>query len=1137
VTSEKFPGSFFGPSTLVALLRHRAEHQGDDPAFIFLGDGETRQRHLSYAELDRQARAIAARLQELNLPGERVLLLYPPGLEFIAALFGCLYAGVVAVPGYPPRMNRSLHRIRAILRDADTRVALSTRAVRHRVKPLAARAPGLRSLRWLATDTLRDGVERGWREPDVGSSTLAVLQYTSGSTGTPKGVMLTHANLLHNSALIAHAFEHTRSGTGVFWLPNYHDMGLIGGVLQPLYVGRPNVLMSPMAFLQRPARWLRAISRYRATTSGGPNFAYDLCVRKITPREREGLDLSSWRVAFSGAETVRAETLEAFAETFGPCGFRREAFYPCYGLAEATLLATGGFVAAPPIVCCVDSRELEKHIAVEVSPDAAGSRRVVGCGRSLRDQDVVIVHPKQRVACGEGQVGEIWLRGPSVAQGYWQRSSDTRRTFRAHLADSREGPFLRTGDLGFLRKGDLFVTGRLKDLIIVRGQNHYPEDIERTVQSCHPALRPAAGAAFAVDTEAGQRLVVVQEIERRGAANSAVAIDAIRRAVDIEHGLIVGNVVLIRAGSIPKTSSGKIQRHSCRRAFLAGTLTEVGRWSDGQDEETERAHTNGHAASPPTATRRRLDRGHEPVLRAPSPLGTTAAAMRDRTAELVLAEVRRIAHHRAHQVRWDSTLGEIGLDSLQRVELQAALEARCGGHIPEHIAPELQTLRDVVTAARQYLGAPRNGRQHVEFAQIPPEHYQVEHFPECVALGRQATLLQAGLENPYFQPQEHLPGGSVRIDGRELLNFASYDYLGLAHDPRVTAAAQEAIERCGTSVSGSRLVCGQRDVHRELEQELADWLGAEAAVAFVSGHATNATTIGHLLSPSDLVVHDALAHNSILQGCRLSGARRMAFAHNDADALDRLLHEVRGQYRRVLVAIEGVYSMDGDVPDLPRFTEVKRRHKALLLVDEAHSLGVLGETGRGIGEHFGVAAADVDLWMGTLSKSLASCGGYIAGSLALVQYLKYTAPGFVYSVGMTPANAAAALASLRVLRAEPVRVQSLRCLADVFLRRAKLRGLNTGACGGTAVVPVIVGDARQCLRLWQAIFARGLSAQPILPPAVPEDGARLRFFITQQHSEAQIHRAVDIVAEELSRLAATPMTKPLEPAPYHRAVG
>jgi len=374
------------------------------------------------------------------------------------------------------------------------------------------------------------------------------------------------------------------------------------------------------------------------------------------------------------------------------------------------------------------------------------------------------------------------------------------------------------------------------------------------------------------------------------------------------------------------------------------------------------------------------------------------------------------------------------------------------------------------------------------------------------------------LNNPFFKVHERVANNTTIIGGREMINFSSYNYVGMSGDPVVAAAARAAIDRYGTSVSASRLVSGETGLHRELERGIADFIGVDDAIVFVGGHSTNETTVGHLFGPGDLILHDALAHNSIVQGSILSRAQRRPFPHNNWRVVDKLLADLRGDYRRVLVAIEGVYSTDGDIPDLPRFIEVSKRHKAFLMVDEAHSAGVLGPHGRGIGEHFGVDPQDVDLWMGTLSKSFGSCGGYIAGCRAMVEYLKYTAPGFVYSVGISPANAAAALAAIRLLTGEPERVASLHERARLFLALARSRGLNTGLSHDSPIVPVILGDSLHCLRLSQAMFDRGINVQPILYPAVEERAARLRFFITASHTEEQIRHSIDVTAEEIERI-------------------
>lgn len=577
-------GSSFEPSTLVEVLRWRALHQPDRLAYTFLLDGETEEVHLTYADLDQRARAIGARLQSLGAYGERALLVYPPGLEFVAGFFACLYAGVVAIPVYPPhspRLDKTLPKFRAIAKDAQPMVALTSSALLSLAENIRTQAPDLQALRWLATDTITSNLAEEWQHPVLSSTSLAFFQYTSGSTATPKGVMLSHGNVMHNSALIEHYFEHTAESRGVIWLPLYHDMGLIGGVIQPLYAGFPVTLMSPISFIQTPRRWLQAISRTRATTSGGPTFAFDLCVSKITPEQRATLDLSSWDVAFTGAEQIHHETLERFVEAFEPCGFRRETFYPGYGLAEATVFVSGGSKAAPPVVFTIQSAALEHNRVVAATEGDDGSKTFVGCGKTLEDQKIVIAHPETWTRCSPDEVGEIWVSGPSVARGYWNRPEDTEHTFRAYLTDTGEGPFLRTGDLGFLRDGELFVTGRLKDLIIIDGYNHYPQDIELTVERSHPAVRPGCCAAFSVDGDGQERLVIVAEMERRyqpkrdQPRDVEAVIQSIKRAVAKYHELGVYAVLLLKPGTITKTSSGKMQRRACRANFLAGSLDVI----------------------------------------------------------------------------------------------------------------------------------------------------------------------------------------------------------------------------------------------------------------------------------------------------------------------------------------------------------------------------------------------------------------------------------------------------------------------------------------------------------------------------------------------------------------------------------
>jgi amino acid adenylation domain-containing protein/thioester reductase-like protein len=565
--------------TLLDLLRARAEQQPDHPAYRYLQDNEADIVTATYAELDRRARGIGAWLETHGARGERVLLLYPAGLDYIAAFFGCLYAGAVAVPAYPPRLNRPVPRIQAIVADSQAKFALTTSAILHNIEQRFEQSPDLQALSWLDTEHVPAGSEAEWRDPNIHADTLAFLQYTSGSTSQPKGVMLTHGNLMHNLKAIRHGFQLDTSDSGAFWLPSYHDMGLIGGILEPMYIGCPSTLMSPVSFLQRPFRWLDAISKYKATISGAPNFAYDLCVDKITPEQLETLDLSAWKLAFCGAEPIRPETLERFARTFGLVGFRASSFYPCFGMAESTLIVSGGYGPCEPRTLTIDRKSLARDKVFEVSPDDSNSLTLVNCGKSIIDQRIVIANPSASTRCAENEVGEIWVAGPSVAQGYWGLDEETRNTFGAHLADTGEGPFMRTGDLGFLQNDELFVTGRLKDLIIIHGSNHYPQDIELTVESSHPALQPSAGAAFSVTENGKEQLVIVQEVTRQGRqADMNEVASAIRQAISEKHDLQAFAIALVKPMSIPKTSSGKIQRRACKTAFLENALEVVGEW-------------------------------------------------------------------------------------------------------------------------------------------------------------------------------------------------------------------------------------------------------------------------------------------------------------------------------------------------------------------------------------------------------------------------------------------------------------------------------------------------------------------------------------------------------------------------------
>jgi 8-amino-7-oxononanoate synthase len=738
----------------------------------------------------------------------------------------------------------------------------------------------------------------------------------------------------------------------------------------------------------------------------------------------------------------------------------------------------------------------------------------------LKDEEVLIVHPETRRQLSDDQIGEIWINSPSCGRGYWERPVETRETFEARLKPDNGKIYLRSGDLGFMDRGELFVTGRLKDMIIVRGVNRYPQDIEATVEHCHPATRSGGAAAFAVTRWDREHLVIICEVERgpKYSNDRGGVFEAIRAAVADEHELPPDAIVLVRGHSMPKTSSGKVQRHACKREFENNELNVIARWSawdDGQNSADEVDETTSSTATPSVASS--MDNGD----------------LAPEVVRAVIHFVKQVGKDRARDVDLDTNIVHLGLDSLERLDIVQSLHTTFGGHLPDDVLQEVETVRQVAAAIQKHVGvtpvtsnfdqldsaAPGSRRKS---GPIPESYYKLEKMPEYLRLlGLQKQITDEGVRNPFFSVHEGRVNNTTMIDGRELISYASYNYLGLSGTPEVNASAKEAIDQFGTSVSASRIVSGEKTIHKQLESELADFLGVEDVITFPGGHATNESVIGHLIGPGDLVIHDSFAHNSIIQGAELSGARRRPFDHNDYESLDSILTEIRKDYRRVLIAIEGLYSMDGDYPDLPKFIEVKNKHKAWLYVDEAHSIGTLGETGRGIAEMQGVDRSEVECWMGTLSKSFGSCGGFIAGNRNLVEFLRYTTPGFVFAAGMPPANVGAALGALRKLKSEPQLVTQLQKNSALFLKLATDAGLDTGiAHAGTPIIPIITGASMKALRLSESLYEHGINAQPILYPAVPEKETRVRIFMTASHTEDQIRKSVEIIAEQWQRIVS-----------------
>ncbi|QLE56266.1 fatty acyl-AMP ligase [Nostoc sp. TCL26-01] len=572
-------------STLVELLRSRATHEPDKLAYMFLVDGKTPGPTLTYGELDRLARAIGAQLQQHKAKGERALLLYPQGLEVMAAFLGSLYAGVIAIPAPPPdagRLKRALPRLRAIVKDADAKFVLTNQHLLSTLQAAKEDFPEFEEMNWFAIEDTDLDLADQWQDPQVSPETLAYLQYTSGSTSTPKGVMISHHNIMHHCGYLQKACGYDAESVSVTWMPYFHDYGLVEGLTVPIYNGHPCYVMSPMAFIKQPLRWLQAIANYRGTHSQAPNFAYEQCVRRVTEEQKATLDLSSWVAAGNAAEPINPRVLEEFFEKFADCGFRWESFAPAYGLAENTLLVSTSPRQVSPVLCLVEKSQIEQNKIVEATSWHEGVRAIPGCGQLVCDTQVAIVNPDSLVRCAPDEVGEVWVADPSVAGGYWHRPQESESTFRAKITrETDTTTYLRTGDLGFMRGGELFITGRIKDLIIIRGTNHYPQDLEWTVQQIHPALRPDYGAAFSIEVDGVEQLVIVQEVKRNPEAfDPDEILTSIKQAIAEIHELQVYAVALVKPGNVLKTSSGKIQRRACKTSFLTGELEVLADWSE-----------------------------------------------------------------------------------------------------------------------------------------------------------------------------------------------------------------------------------------------------------------------------------------------------------------------------------------------------------------------------------------------------------------------------------------------------------------------------------------------------------------------------------------------------------------------------
>lgn len=1069
----RLPGDASGCSTLVDVLQLRARAQERDLAYVFLADGRHRVSSIRYGELDRAARRIAVALGETAGVGDRALLLYPPGLDFISAFFGCLYAGVIAVPLYPPQGRHGEDRFAGVLADARPSALLTPSAFLSTTEKLLARLPGHDRKRVVCFPGGVEGDGAQWRQPDVTRESLALLQYTSGSTGDPKGVMVSHHNILSNEEMMRLAFGHTDErvskletasksrAVGVSWLPTFHDLGLAGHVLQGLYLGKPNVFLPPSVFIHRPLAWLETISRYRAHSSGAPNFAYELCARRATPEDLAGLDLSCWQLAYSGAEPIHADTLDRFSRTFEPTGFRRDAFLACYGLAEATLLVTCGEFREPPTVRSFSPGDLGRGRLTPAAPEERAPKRLVSCGWPRGGTQVRIVEPGTGSPCAKGTIGEIWVAGPSVARGYWSDAEDRAGHFHARIRGEESATYLRTGDLGGVFDGELYVTGRLKDMIIVRGMNLHPQDLESAAARCHPDLELGA-AAFAIAGDAGEGVVLVQEVRRGAQAEPEEILESIRVAVVAACGAELSDIVLVEPKAIPRTSSGKVRRTACREAYLKRALPIIA--------STERA-----------AAERSGPDGSDVIVRTVQEL------------------LRRLGVSGRPEL--DSHLrDDLGLDSVRLVtlvtDLEQALEVAAS---PEQLI-EIQTLGDLVRVMEK--ATPRGEGSAGGLSDLGDR--LLERIPQLRVIVQEQS------------------GRRLRVGDRWVDDFASANYLGLDLHPRLARAIEEAVERWGVHPSWTRIVASPR-IYVDLERRIAEFIGAPHVLAFPTVTLLHAGVLPLLAGPGGAILLDEHAHSSIQAASQLArdaGTQVEIFSHGDLRSLEAGLERAAERERRIL-AVDGVYSMSSDYAQLPELCRLAKEHDADVYVDDAHGFGVIGERpsaarpyghrGNGLVRYFDLDYADDRIvYVGGMSKAFSSLAAFVTCRSEEEKTRLCRASTLVFSGPCPTASLASAIAGIDISDSEEGEALRLKLLnlTRQLATGARELGFEVSNNRSFPLVGVVVGSLAALVRACDVLWEHGILITPAFFPAVPIDRGLLRFTLTAANQPEQVETAL-----------------------------
>jgi len=1093
-------------------LSLHATHSPEKVAMHFYADQADAPETLTFRTLHEDAMAVASVLVDVAEKNDRVLIMHNDGPAFLKSFFGCLYAGTIPVPIFPPRDRRTFERFMVVVNDT----AATALLLPSQFSDLLATQAGALGVNLPAhvieTDKLSNTPTLiGLPRPSVGSD-IAFLQYTSGSTAAPKGVMVTNDALLANIRMIHHAMRDIEHGIMGVWLPMQHDMGLIGGLLSSVYAGHTCVLSTPTTFMRSPLHWLKLVAKHRVTHTALPNFAFDLCVSKTKPTDRAQLDLRALRFVWNAAEPVRARTMDRFTKAFAASNFDPKALYPSFGLAEATLTTTGMRFMHGVKTAHFVATDLDAGVATPAEAGAS-TRAYVSCGEALAESHLKIVNPETGAVCDDGVIGELWLAGPHIAAGYWNNPIATKAVFHNRLEGS-EQHWLRTGDLGFLHRREVYITGRMKDLIIIRGRNIFPSDIEGSLEGVHPAMRPGCCAVFGIDHADEECVAVATEIRKDTPETDYADIArSIRKVVANEFSVGVQVVALLPQGGSFKTSSGKLQRAAMRKALESKKL-EVLYVEEAQSPELPDTSTPKASADAP-----------------PSTPTADEAWMAQWLSERL--HVKSVAH--------DTELSEYGIDSMVVAEFVAAIEERTGirilddapwthptilamgKHLRAQQTAEKTTPQAMSTEADQ---APRPGAPLgalegtiADFRDMPGQDLLDRTRPfQTWRRTRMRTGLWSYARTLYSAPQAAL---KTRLDSGaniEGINFGSIDYLGLSAREDIKEAAIQAIRDYGPHSASVGIFSGGSVLSRALETALSEHLSYPEVVLFPTGWMAGWGSVAGLVRPNDHVVLDLLAHNCLQQGARAATQRIRHFRHLDSAHAESVLAEIRKRDTRngILVVSEGLFSMDSDWPDLQELQEICSMYDARLLVDISHDLASMGPRGTG---QIGLQGllGKIDLVMGGFSKGLAANGGFLAcHSSSAREYLRIYADTNLFATAMPPPAAGVALKALEIARSEEGEHLRANLTATSHTLRDALsaRGIT---CHGSPspLIPVHVGTEGSARKACKYAMEHGVISNVVEFPAVPVGMARLRLQLMATHTIEQAEHAANIITEAI----------------------